>query len=233
MSSKKNTIRLIGAVAALGLLALAASCRGFFPPTTFTAITISPTTPQVALGETLSLQLYGTPSGGGGNQAISTGVDWSTTTGTSGSASFNNPSSALLTGNNVGSITVNASFEGLTATANGVVYLTNVVSICVSTSNTSGSCSTQTEDISEPVPVSLFAIANYTDANGQSQTIDITTSATWTLSGADASGITCTTTTSPAVCSEPTAATTAGDVTITVTYPQTSVTGTNILDVTD
>lgn len=237
MSSTKSKLglklRLMSAFGALLALALAVGCRGFFPATTYSAITIDPTSPQVALGGTESLQLWGTNSDGSGNTQITSGVDWSVSTGTTGTATFNNPSSAVLTGTGIGSITVNAAYQGLTATATGVVYLTNIVSICVSTNNSSGSCSPSTEDISISSPVNLYAIANYTNASGQTETIDITTSATWTLTGTDASGITCDTSSSPAVCTEPTAATTPGNVTVKVSYPQTSVTGTNTLDVTD
>lgn len=233
MSSKKKSIRLIGAIAALMTLALLASCRGFFTGNTYTAISIDPT-PAVPLGGTQSFQLFGTNSStGAGNEQITSGVSWSVASGTTGSAIFNNPSTALLTGTGVGSITVNAEYEGLTTSSTGVVYLTNISSICVSTSNTSGSCSTSTEDLTGVgTTVSLFAIANYTDANGQMQTVDVTTSATWTLTGANATDVTCSTTTSPASCEETTAPTAPGNVNVVVSYPQTTVTGTNIIDVT-
>lgn len=235
MSSKKKTIRIIGAIAALATLALLASCRGFFTGNTYTAISIDPT-PSVPLGGTQSFQLFGTNSTtGAGNVQITKGVSWSVSSGTTGTAVFNNPSTALLTGTGVGSITVNAEYQGLTTSSTGVVYLTNVSSICVSTSNSSGSCSTSTEDLSIAnvgQEVLLFAIADYTNASGQMQTIDITTSATWTITGPDSSNLTCATTTSPAVCTVAAGTTATGNNTVTVTYPQSSVTGTNIINVT-
>ncbi len=234
MSSKKKTIRIIGAIAALAALALLASCRGFFTGNTYTAISIDPT-PSVPLGGTQSFQLFGTNSTtGAGNVQITKGVTWSVSSGTTGTAVFNNPTTALLTGTGVGSITVNAEYEGLTTSSTGVVYLTNISSICVSTSNSSGSCSTSTEDLSigNAGQVSLYAIANYTNGSGQMQTIDITTSATWTITGPDASDLTCATTASPAVCTVAAGTTATGNNTVTVSYPQTSITGTNIINVT-
>jgi len=58
MSTPKSNLRLMGAFAALALLALAVGCRGFFVKPTLTSITISPTAPQVALGQTTNLQLW-------------------------------------------------------------------------------------------------------------------------------------------------------------------------------
>jgi hypothetical protein len=229
MSSTKSKLRLMSAFAALLALALAVACRGFFPSNTYTSLTIEPTTPNVPLNGNQSLQLWGTSTNSSGNTQITTGESWSIGTGTTGGATVT--TAGLVTGTSVGAITVNAEFEGLTASASGVVYVANITSICVSTSNTSGTCSTTTEGITGSLNANLYAIAQYTDTSGQSQIIDITTSATWTVGGNDAADITCVTTSSPAVCSETTEVTAAGTADVVVSYPGTSITATNNFNV--
>jgi hypothetical protein len=229
MSSKRSRLHVIGAFAALAALALAVSCRGFFPGITYTSLTIEPT-PQVPLGGTQGLQLWGTDSSTGQTQQIGSGASWLIESGTTGSATIT--SGGIATGKGLGAITVQATFQGLSTSASGVVYLASITSICVSAENTTGSCSPSSETInatSSNLTVSLYAIADYTSG---SQTLqqDITTSATWTVSGPTSSDVTCDSTTSPAVCTV-TSDATQGNYTITVSYPQTSVTGTNTIQV--
>jgi len=230
MSSTKSRLRVIGALAALAALALAVSCRGFFPGITYTSLTIQPT-PQVPLGGSQGLQLWGTDSSTGQTGRISSGASWAVATGTTGSATIT--SGGVASGTGLGAITVNATFQGLSTSASGVVYLANITSICVSAENTAGSCSPSTETInasSSNLTVSLYAIADYTNSSNQTLTEDITTSATWTVSGATSTDVTCVTTASPAVCTV-TSGATQGNYTITVSYPQTNVTGTNTIQV--
>jgi len=230
MSSTKSKLRLVGAFAALATLALAVGCRGFFPATTYSALTIQPT-PQVPLGSTQGLQLWGTISGSTGTRQISSGASWTITTGTTGAATITN--TGVATGKAPGSITVNATYQGLTTSATGVVYIADITSICVSGTNTSATCSASTETISASGgggTVPLYAIAGYTNANNQSEIQDITTSATWTVSGPDTTTVTCTTTTSPAQCQVLSGGTT-GNYIITVSYPQTAITAMNTIKV--
>jgi len=228
MSSTKSRFRIIGAFAALAALALAVGCRGFFPGTTYTSITIqeSSSFQGVPLGEPAQFQLWGTDSTSGARGQITSGVDWSISTGTTGSATITSGGSA--TGTGLGAITIDASYQGLTTSDSTVVYLTNVTSICVSEEPTSGSCSASTETISESGgnTVSLYAIAAYTGTSGTAIQ-DITTSATWTISGPSTTTLTCATTSSPAVCTAVSSGGTTGTYTITVSYPGTSITGTN------
>ena len=76
MSSANYKFRLMGAFAALGLLALAASCKGFFPPEQLSSITISPSSPNVPLGATTQLQAFGTNTDGSSAGNISGQVTW-------------------------------------------------------------------------------------------------------------------------------------------------------------
>jgi hypothetical protein len=228
MSSKKSKLRPLCALAALATLALAVSCRGFFPGTTFTSLSIQPT-PQVPLGATQGLQLWGTDSTTNETDQITSGASWTITAGTTGDATITG--SGVATGTILGAITVSATYHGLSTSASGVVFLANITTMCISTSNTTGSCSPSTEIIpSSGGQANLYAIADYTNAENQTVPQDITTSATWTVTGPDTTSVTCSTTTSPALC-EVLDGATAGTYTITVTYPETAVTATNTITV--
>ncbi len=229
MSSTKSKLRPVCALAALATLALAVSCRGFFPANTYSALAIQPT-PQVPLGSTEGLELWGTISGTSNTSQITSGANWTITTGTTGAATITN--TGVATGKAPGAITVNATFQGLTTSATGVVFIADITSICVSDTNTSATCQPSTETIpsSGGGTASLYAIAGYTNAQNQSEIQDITTSATWNVSGPDTTSVTCTTTSSPAVCQVLDGATT-GSYIITVSYPQTAITATNTIKV--
>jgi hypothetical protein len=229
MSSTKSKLRPLCALAALATLALAVSCRGFFPANTYSALAIQPT-PQVPLGSTEGLELWGTISGTSNTSQITSGANWTITTGTTGAATITN--TGLAMGTAPGAITVNATFQGLTTSATGVVFIADITSICVSSSNTTATCqpSTEISPSTGGVTFNLYAIAGYTNASSQSEIQDITTSATWNVSGPDTTSVTCITTTSPAVCtviSDPTA----GNYIITVSYPETTITATNTITV--
>ena len=228
MASTKSKLRPLCALAALATLALAVSCRGFFPPNTYSALTIQPT-PQVPLGSTQGLELWGTISGTSGTSQITSGASWSITTSSTGAATITN--AGLATGTVPGAITVNASYQGLTTSATGVVYIPDITSICVSENNTKATCqaSTETSPSTGGVSFDLYAIAGYTNAQGPQQ-LDITTGATWTVTGPDTTSVTCITTSSPAAC-EVISNPTAGNYIITVTYPQTAITATNTITV--
>jgi hypothetical protein len=228
MTPRKSKLGAFAAFAALAALALAVSCTGFFPPTTYSSIAIQGNT-QIPLEETTSFTLYGTDSSTNARDQITSGAVWSIGSGSTGSATITN--GGLATGTGLGSVTINAAYQGLTTSTTAVVYLTNIDSICVSLDNTSGSCSATTETISSanPIDVDLFAIASYTGTNGTAIQ-DVTTSATWTISGPSSTDLTCSTTTSPADCTFIEGGT-EGTYTLTVSYPGTSITGTNTIQV--
>ena len=134
MSLTKHKLRLIGAIAALATLALAVSCRGFFVNPTLTAISISPSAPQVEVGTTLppALSVYGTYSDGS-TGVVSSGVSWSSET----------PAVATVTpggslqGVSLGTATIQANAQAVTASANATVFLGGITAISVNP--TSGS----------------------------------------------------------------------------------------------
>jgi hypothetical protein len=225
MSSTKSRIRLIGAFGALAALALAVSCTGFFPGPTYSTLAIEPPTPQVPLNGTESFQVWGTDSTTGERAQITSGAYWSVTTGTTGSATITN--GGLATGKGLGAITIDVSYQGLNTSASGVVYLGNITAIAVTTNITGTGTTSEEVSSASPTPVDLYAVATYTTSTGTAQQ-DITTSATWTVSGPSTTDVTCVNTTSPAVCTT-TSQATQGDYIITVSYPQTSITGTNTI----
>jgi len=120
MPSMKSKLRLMCAFAALAALALAVSCRGFFPPEQLSSITLSPTSPNVPLGGTTQMTAFGTNTDGSSAGNITAKVTWSTSNGT-----ISVTSGGLLSGNDLSSsaVTIMAQDQGITATASANVCL--------------------------------------------------------------------------------------------------------------
>ncbi len=214
MSSTNSKLRLIAAFAALATLALAVSCRGFFVNPTLTSIAISPTTPQVAINTTLTLQVFGTYDDGTRSQ-VKSGVSWSSDT---PDVAPVDPVTGIMTGQSLGTATITADAEGLTSTASATVYLSGVTAITVKPN---------TGTVSESGGAQNFMAS--ASANGKD--VDITGSATWTLNPASAS-VTCTYVAPDEQCSAVSGAT-IGPYSITVSYPGTTIVGTATLTVTN
>jgi hypothetical protein len=116
------------AFTALVAVAFGASCRGFFPKPVLQSIAINPTAPQVNVGQTQSLQLFGTYDDGTRRQ-VTSGVSWSAVP--TSVATISGTGSATLTGVTSGSATITASAQALSATAAATV-IGNVTAITVS-----------------------------------------------------------------------------------------------------
>jgi Bacterial Ig-like domain (group 2) len=180
MSSTKQKLRLAGALAALTTLALAVSCRGFFVNPTLTAIAISPTAPQVQVGQTTTLAAYGTYNDGSTGQ-VTSGLSWSS--GSPTVATFLNATSGTVSGLSLGTSTITANAQAVTASASLTVYQL-ITSIAISPTTNS-------------IPVdggsANFTVSAVVSSNGSPTTINITSSATMTalFSGAIATGINC------------------------------------------
>lgn len=217
MSSTKQKLRLAGAVAALGTLALAISCRGFFVNPTLTAINISPAAPYVPINQNQALSVYGTYNDGSTGQ-VTSGVTWSSST--PAVANFSSPTSNLLQGLTLGTTTITANAQAVSATATATVYLTGITKITVSPTSwgfSSAAGSTQ----------NFQATAS---ANGTS--IDITTTgATYTITPTT-SAITCAAADPYETCTATGGSTvTPATYTLTVGYPGTNVVGTVAINV--
>ena len=167
MSPNKYGIRTIGAFATLMLLALTASCRGFFPAEQLASITISPSSPNVPLGGTTQLTAYGTNTDSTSAGNITGTVSWSSSSGAVGVSS-----SGVLTGNDLSSsaATITAESQGISATASATVCVENGTNFKIDLSATTVS-----------VGDSPTAFA-YTDVSGISGPVDISSGVTWSTS---------------------------------------------------
>jgi hypothetical protein len=108
-------------------LAFGVSCRGFFPKPVLQSITISPTAPQVDVGKTENLQVFGTYDDGT-RKVVTSGVTW---TSDKTSVATIDQNTGVLTGVSPGSAGISASAEALPASATATVILTGVTSITV------------------------------------------------------------------------------------------------------
>jgi hypothetical protein len=131
LTGRKLSLTL--AFGVLVVVAIGASCKGFFPDPVLQSIAINPTAPQVSVDKTLNLQVFGTYDDGTRKQ-VTSGVSWSSDP--MSVATVTGTGSATLAGVAAGSATITASAQALDATATATV-IGNVTAITVSP--TSGS----------------------------------------------------------------------------------------------
>jgi Bacterial Ig-like domain (group 2) len=171
MSSRKERLRLIGAVGVLAIAALGVACRGFFVNPTITSITINPPNPNVSQGDTRQLTAAGTDSNGnavtltGGTSCAGTTVCWSSSTPTVATIS----TGGLLKGISAGTTSITASSGTATGTTTATVTLGNVTAINVQPSSIS-------------LPVSSTATGTQclkATASAGGTSTDVTASVTW------------------------------------------------------
>ncbi len=110
------------------------SCRGFFTSPVLQSIAINPTSPELGIGQTETLTVYGTDDTGNRYQ-LKNGVSWSID-GNGTATLVAGASSATITGVAPGSANITASAQALSATATATV-IGNVTQISVTP--TSGS----------------------------------------------------------------------------------------------
>lgn len=194
-------------------LAFGASCNGFFVDPTLSSITIQPPSPRVQVGESMTLQAWGTDSENHRSQ-IKSGVVW-----TSSDPSVKiDQNTGQITGEGTGGTsTVTAAAQGLSATATATAFLGDVtnLALCTGTFDT-GTCPASTWNIST---TQTGTKDYYLKGVSNGNTLDITTVATWQVTPAPtAGGIQCDASSSPAVCTVD-QNTTVGAYTLTVTYP--------------
>ncbi|HWZ81897.1 MAG TPA: Ig-like domain-containing protein [Terriglobales bacterium] len=209
-SGRKLPITL--AFVVLVALAIGPSCNGFFVDPTLTSITISPTSPQVEVGKTQQLSVFGTFDDGSRKQ-LKSGVNWSTVP--PGIVSID-PTTSIMTGVAVGTTQLTADSQGLNATATATAF-SNItgLTVCTGTFDT-GTCPAATLIVKTAVGGSQDYYAKGT-INGSPN--DVTTVATWQVTPTPAAGkINCDATASPAVCTID-QNTSIGNYVITVTYP--------------
>jgi hypothetical protein len=132
MSSRKQKLQAIGAIAALAMLALAVSCHGFFQNPTLSSVAIQPSSLNMELTTTEQFTAWGTYDDNSRSQ-IKSGVVW-----TSSDPSVGLTSGGLATAEAVTStaVTITAEAQGLSGTAS-VNVLGDVTSISVSSQSVS------------------------------------------------------------------------------------------------
>lgn len=167
MSSTKSKLRLMGAFAALATLALAVSCRGFFPPEQLASMSITPSSANVPLGGTLPLAVYGTNTDQTPAGNITGKVSWSSSSGAVGVSP-----SGILSGNDLSSTpaTITAEYQGVTATSTATVCVENGTNFTLT-------FSPSTATIGQPETVTATA-----DVSGISGAVDISAGVTWSSS---------------------------------------------------
>jgi trimeric autotransporter adhesin len=196
MSSFKNKLRIAGSLAALGSLALAVSCTGFFVNPTLTALSVQPVSPTIqtgTTGNTVQMTAFGTNNDGSSNTHPS--VSWSITPTTVATIS----TSGLVSSVSTGTATVTATSNQV-ATVSGTQTVTVTVG-CI-TSITLNPTSGSVSGTSTTVAITATAAT----CNGSS---DVTSVATWTSSNNNLATV------SAGVVSQVTGITTGGTVTIT------------------
>ncbi len=135
MLSKNSKHRFSTALAALAMLALAVSCKGFFPKATLQSIALQPPTPSFGVGIQQPMQAWGTDSNGNRFQ-LTSGVAWSLSSPSSGTVATIDPNTGTLTGQNAGTITVTAASQGISGTTTATVVQI-VTGMTISPTNTS------------------------------------------------------------------------------------------------
>ena len=216
------------AFAVLLVAAFGAGCKGFFQPNALESIAIQPPTPEVEVGESTSLQAWGTYEDNTRSQIMS-GVAWTSSDPTTIAV---DPNTGLMTAPSTstgGTATITAAAQGLSATATATSYLGTIANfeICEGTFNT-GTCPAPTWSVSASSGGSQDF---YAKATSNSLPIDVTTVSTWTITPTPTSGtFTCVSSSSPAVCT-PTGVST-GSYLLTVTYTTGSPSATLNINVT-
>jgi hypothetical protein len=169
-----NKLRLIGSLAVLFTLALAASCTGFFVNPTLTSVSVGPQNLSLTINQTFQMTATGTYSDGS-QKTLNSGVTWSSSDATTVSVG---QTSGQVTGLKSGSATISASSGGCSScsgTTTVTVALPGVTSITIQPGSQSVTVG--------GAPVFFRALAN-----GSIDITDPTGGTTWTVTdstGAD------------------------------------------------
>jgi len=170
MPSKTQSVRLIGAFALLAVMALAASCRGFFVKPILSSIAVGPATPSIQTGNTNNtVQMFATGTFNDGSTGRPS-VSWSISPTSTATIS----ATGLVTSVATGTATVTA-----TSNDNPTITGTQTVSVTVGCINSITVTSTNGTTISNGGTTSLTLQAKANTCNG---VVDITSVAQWTSS---------------------------------------------------
>ena len=153
-------------------LAFGVSCRGFFPRPILQSVAINPTAPQVNVGSTETLQLYGTYDDGT-RKVVTSGVSWSSDT--TSVATITGTGTGVLVGVSPGSAGISASAQALSATASAKVILTGATLAVTPKSATVAQAGTQNTPFTFTATAGTTVVDITTDNGG---TLAIPTAAT-------------------------------------------------------
>lgn len=237
LTGRKLSLTL--AFGVLVIVAIGASCKGFFPDNTLSTVAIQPPTPSVEVGQTTTLQAWGTYSDGSRSQ-ITSGVAWTSDTpdavcfvsGTNCVSSFTGGTATITGVAPGGTSSISAAAQAISATATATAFLGTVTGfeVCLGTFSDT-TCPTPTAHVSlaNNVPATFNAQATYNNGVANVQ-LDLTTESNWTVTPTPTSGsITCVANPSPLTCTVG-SGTTETTYTVTATYGTTdSATGTIVV----
>ena len=165
MLSRKKKLQLVAAFATLLLFAVIVGCNGFFVDPVLTSIAVGPTA-TISQGNTVQESAIGTYNDGS-TKTLSSGVQWSSSDSTIAGVN----SAGLVTGASPGSATITAGFQATSGTSSITVALGNVTALKITpptnTISTNGGIA------------NFFAYATVT---GDSNQVDVSATATWTVS---------------------------------------------------
>jgi len=169
--------RLIGSLAVLLTLALAASCTGFFVNPTLTSVSVGPQNLSLTVNQTFQMTATGTYSDGT-QKTLNKNVTWSSSDATTVSVG---QTSGQVTAVKSGSATISASSGGCsscTGTTTVTVAITGVTSVTI-------------QPGSQSVTINGSAVFFHALANGSIDISDPSGGTTWTVadqSGTDQTG---------------------------------------------
>lgn len=168
MLSCKRNLRILATLAALSLLALAASCRGFFVNPTLTSLAVAPASVSLIEGQTRQLSATGTYAADNSTKDLTGSVDWTTSDATVATVSSGGLVKAAATlANPPGTATITATSGTITGISSITVNTGPLLSIAVTASTLS------------PTAGSTFTLTAKGTFSGSSQLQDITNQVTW------------------------------------------------------
>jgi|SRR5271166_353819 len=178
---KRSRERLVLLVAmSLFILALSAGCGGFFISPSLSSIFITPAAASVAVSSTVQLVASGRYSDGSQNTISGNNVGWSSSSDTV--ATVTSPG-GLVMGVAVGTATITASSQGVTATANVSVTPSNVTSLVITPTQGSTVPVTTATISGTGGTLQFYAYANNTTND------DVTQAVNWTSSNSTVASI--------------------------------------------
>lgn len=164
-----------GAAAFFGLLALGAlmtaGCKNFFIGPTLTTVTVTPSTPSVAVGKTQQMVATGTYDNGT-TDTVTDSASWSTSDNTIAMVS----STGLVTGVASGTATISATLNAVSGSTTVTVNVANLSSISITSTS---------QSLSSGQTAQFTATGILQNGN----TVDLTDSVTWTSSNTAAATI--------------------------------------------